>query len=569
MKEEKETKATWFERFMMVVFAILPFFYGMFYEFCGALIFVILAAGISIYAISGRKLKLTISYGMAFGILFLFCYILSVFYAVDSGMALLGVFRIFWIPLLLFGMEQLEEERRKNIIWMVPCIACVMCVMGFVAYFIPFMKEHFYANERLGGAFQYPNTFALYCLVGVVLLCDREKMRKCDYILTAVLTAGIILSGSRIVFVLALFSFVFMIIKRKNRKLLLGMAGLAVVFGILLVVTSDTANIGRITTFSLTDSTLVGRLLYARDALPLLLKHPFGMGYMGYYYMEDSIQTGVYSVMYVHNDLLQIGLDIGWIPMLCYFALVIGSLFSKQLDGRMKLIVAVVFLHGLLDFDMEYGGMAIILFLIFHEMSWQRKRPDWLRKEYRIHSVPVVVCGALLSLFCAYIAVPTIAYYCDDVELAVEAYPWYTEAQLVLLSKSQDAAEVERIADDILKRNDTCALAYQAKATVAYCEDDYEEVIKWQKEAIARDYFNYEEYLNYAYMLYEGMVYGQDHSEKVWKACYEELMEIPDMLERAKKKVSEMGKMIDDKVELDTEEELQQILDVVEDAVSE
>ena len=70
----------------------------------------------------------------------------------------------------------------------------------------------------------------------------------------------------------------------------------------------------RVLSLSFTESTFVGRFLYYMDALPQILRRPFGMGYMGYYYDQLSVQTGVYSVMYLHNDLFQLVLDTGWIP---------------------------------------------------------------------------------------------------------------------------------------------------------------------------------------------------------------------------------------------------------------
>ena len=45
---------------------------------------------------------------------------------------------------------------------------------------------------------------------------------------------------------------------------------------------------GRFLTTSLHSSTLLGRLLYAQDALPVILRHPFGLGYRSYTYMQGS-----------------------------------------------------------------------------------------------------------------------------------------------------------------------------------------------------------------------------------------------------------------------------------------
>ena len=114
-----------------------------------------------------------------------------------------------------------------------------------------------------------------------------------------------------------------------------------------------------------------------------------------------------------------------------------------------------------------------------------------------------------------------------------------------------------------ISQNTTCALAYYAKAMVAYCEDGYEEVIYYQKEAIARDYFSYNVYLNYAYMLYEGMAYYEDLDKRMYDICRTEILHIPDYLKEAEAGISRLGSMIDDQPELSLEEELCGILEEV------
>lgn len=61
-------------------------------------------------------------------------------------------------------------------------------------------------------------------------------------------------------------------------------------------VLKNIAFLERFYVFSIKESTFVGRLLYYYDALPVIRKNPFGLGYMGYYYIQQSIQTGVYFV---------------------------------------------------------------------------------------------------------------------------------------------------------------------------------------------------------------------------------------------------------------------------------
>ena len=551
-----------YSKCIWILFIIFPFFFGMYYEFCGTVMGTVLTAVLLLYLKKAGKLQFRWNLGMMLCIIFLLGYLITVCYAVDSGMAFLGIFHMVWIFLFLLCYQQLENPEKEKIFLAIPYIGLAMCILGFEGYLIPFLYQHMYANERLGGGFQYPNTFALFLLIGIILLCDKKKLKKRDYLFVVILIAGIGLSGSRMVLILTILTVVILIIKNRSTGLLTCAILLAVLLIGYIVVTGDIRNIGRIATFSFVDSTLVGRFLYAKDALLLLMCHPLGMGHLGYYYMENQIQTGVYSVQYVHNDWLQIGLDIGWLPMLFYGMAVVKTLVSQTVSGTRKLVLAVIFLHGLLDFDLSYRVMLCIVFLIMEETEWHLSK-DSCKKEHFIRKKSVVIPLMLVMVICIYISIPLISYYHNNMEVAEKWYPWYTEAKLVVVSESKDAEEVDQLADEIISQNTTCVLAYYAKAMAAYCEDDYEKVIHYQKEAIARDYFNYDMYLNYAYMLYEGMLFYEDTDEKMYDICRTEILHIPDYLREAENKVSKLGSMIDDQPGLSLEKELRGILEEI------
>ncbi len=272
------------------------------------------------------------------------------------------------------------------------------------------------------------------------------------------------------------------------------------------------------------------------------------------------VQTGVYTVRFIHNDCLQIGVDAGWVPMLGYIFSVICCMGSKDLSPCKKWILAVVFLHGLLDFDLTYTVMLSIVIMLMDDVRCVGKAA-WLTGSYPLKkqwmtALAVICMGAGL-----YLSVPTVAEYNGNHALAVRIYPWYTDANLYLLSEQEDIGEAERLADRVLAQNDTCALAYYAKAFAAYCRDDYLEVIRYQKKAIDRDYFNYEEYANYATMLYDGVISGTD--EEVRKQCRRELMDIPAQLEAAKNRVSFLGSKIKDQPELELDEGMQDLLSLL------
>jgi tetratricopeptide (TPR) repeat protein len=285
--------------------------------------------------------------------------------------------------------------------------------------------------------------------------------------------------------------------------------------------------------------------------------------------MENLVQTGVYAVQFVHNDWLQIGLDVGWIPMLLYPAAVVKTLCSSKVSGTKKIMLAVIFAHGLLDFDLSYSIMLCMVFLIMDQVEFRNLKNFRSETNSCLTASPLGKWVTTILLFlaaglCIYIAIPLIAYYNGEAEMAVKFYPWYTEAKLELLSQEDNAKAVDNLADEILAQNDTCALAYYGKAMAAYCQEDYQGVIQYQREAIARDAFRYEEYLNYAVMLKDGMTYYEDKDEEMYQLCCQEIGEIPKLIQQAKDRVSKLGSMIDDQPELSIDPELYGILHLVE-----
>lgn len=539
---------------LSAVFILSFFFFGMFYEFCGAVISCGLLILLIFDAVKKKSLSVNLNLGVIIGGVFLFGYIFSSFYAVDTGMAFLGIFKYLWAFLFMIAYTQSEGHDSNNYINMIPYIGGIMCIIGYAGFFIPYLKENLYSNNRFCGFFQYANTTALLLLVGIILICDKQVMEKGEYLLFIIMTAGIGMTGSRTVMVLTVIMLLLLIIKNRNRNLLIICIMLALASIMIILVTNDSSAVSRITKLSFSESTFIGRLLYVKDALPLLSKHPLGLGFKGYYYMENIIQTGLYYVVYLHNDLLQIGLDIGWVPMIIYLYAIIKTLLDKSVGFTKKMIVAVIFIHGLFDFDLAYTSMLLILLLIMTDVV-----P--IKRSFDISVKAVFIPLIIVMIICVYISIPLIAFYNDDSAVAVKMYPYYTEAKLTELSKTYSVDEAEKLADEIIGQNDTCALAWYAKATAAYMEDDYIHVIEYQREAIFKEPFNREFYDSYEYMLNDGVEYyknmigvnpekSTEYEEKL-ALVINELDELPRYKEGAKNRLSKWGLMIDDQPEFD------------------
>ena len=176
----------------------------------------------------------------------------------------------------------------------------------------------------------------------MLLILTRKEIDTVGYIECAVLVFGILYSGSRFVFVLAFISvIVALFINKSKKKALFSLLSLGVPAAGVAVYGICAGRFGTLTRFlttSFDSSTLLGRALYWLDALPEILSHPFGHGYMDYYLTQSSFQSGVYSVRYMHNDVLQFAFDIGWIPAVLFAALFIYHIFKKGTMPEIRLI---------------------------------------------------------------------------------------------------------------------------------------------------------------------------------------------------------------------------------------
>ncbi|MBR6483782.1 MAG: O-antigen ligase family protein, partial [Clostridiales bacterium] len=244
--------------------------------------------------------------------------LISPLWAVDSGMAVFGFVKFLPLPLFCILLMQCKSEDPISYLTYIPYSGAVMVVVSFVLSRIPALTSFFTVYKRQAGFFQYSNTYALFLLMGVCILLFKREKSILELVLSVLLMVGVLLSGSRTVFILMGALMLVYIIWEKNRKIKISLASALVLLvlaaGGYAFFTKNYDTVGRYLTSSLSSSTFIGRFLYYRDALPVIFSHPFGLGYGGYKSLQGSFQTGVYSVVHIHNDYLQMLLDAGWVP---------------------------------------------------------------------------------------------------------------------------------------------------------------------------------------------------------------------------------------------------------------
>ncbi len=530
----------------IVVFFSSLVLIGCFHEEISCLVSCLLSVALIVYQIKEKKILIKINLITISIFSIVFGYLITALWAIDNGVAIIGFVK--YLPLLIFSVILMQDHSIKDkIISILPYFLSVITVITAILMQVPSLKNYFSVADRFAGCFEYPNTFALLLLISELLLVSRKHIKKYDIAVLAVLVFGIFFTGSRTVFVLTLVSNSVIIINTKNKIIKISFAGL---FGIsIIAVTIYTlffgSNVfGRFLTIGIKESTFVGRFLYFKDALPIILKHPFGLGYNGYYYMQQSFQTGLYSVRSIHNDFLQIALDIGIIPCVLFVAAIIKAIISKKTSFERKIIISTFVLHSCFDFNLQFISIFFVLLLLIYDDSGKEI-------EVKSKSLTVLVL-TFLSLISIYFGIAISAYRLKNYSLCEKIYPYYTDNNIELLKKAETADEMDMLADKILNQNEYVSLCYSAKAKAAYSNGDFEGTMEYKHKLFDYAPFNTEDYKEYCYMLANAIsIYSRSGDLSSADYCKQELIDTYDNLQELPSKLSKLGKMIKD--QLDTE----------------
>lgn len=540
--------------FVQLFLVLTPFFAGLFYEAFACLASVVMLVFL---LVSYRKQgALQVPRGPVFFVLLFLVgsYAVSILWATDRGMAVFGALKLLPLPLFSLVLAQYPAAHRQGLLPLIPLSGGLMTVLSLLLGQISALRSVFFVNSRLGGFFLYPNTFALFLLLGAVILLTAEAMRPRDWLLLALLFTGIALSGSRTVFLLLLLFGVWGLFRLPAPKTRLGLGcgllGLLAATLLYAAVSGDLSAAARYLTISPESSTLLGRLLYLQDALPVIGKHPFGLGYLGYAFSQGSFQTGVYSVTYIHNEFFQLLLDVGWLPaLLCLWTLLQLLRPGKcDLCGRCLLLVIIV--HSLVDFDLQFPVIGFVLLLAVlpcQTLSCEKKL--------------LPAAAAILSVACLYFAVVSGLYSAGAYNACAALYPGHTNAQLVRLQQADDAGSMEAIADRILEVNPSVSLAWSAKARVAHAQGHVSRMISCKEQALALARYSVNEYVDYFRMLYDcHQLYLQNGDPSSAEICRQKLLEIPKRMDAVLAQTSSLGWRIHDKPQLTLPDSCTEIL---------
>ena len=533
------------------VVLLSPFLFGLFFPWGSAVVTVVFSVLLSVL-LRHKSLHSTRSPVFFFALAIVAFQLGAVLWGTDRGMAPFGAVQFLPLPLFVLLLEQLAPERRLVLIRRMPYTAAFMVVLSFLLSRVPLFENWFLYSGRQSGFFQYPNAYAIYLLLAVILLLFGEPLLFGPLPWLVLLVAGIALTGSRIVFVILILVLTVFLFRKDSGKLrlpVLGLIVLSLVGSVLYVLfTGNRQSIGRFLTISLSSTELLSRLVYVKDALPMILRHPLGLGYTGYQWLQGSFQSSLYTVRYVHNELLQLALDTGWFPAALFLWVFWRGIRSRKGGFCRRILLLALSMHCLLDFDTQFVSIALLLFLLM-DTEPQASRP--------VKSLPVLYGSAIIlaSFLSVWLGLSSFLSYAGHPSAAVRIYPGNTQALVDLLPNTAEE-ELKPLSDRILRLNDNVSLAHDAKARLDFSSGDIMGMQEHKLKAIRLakywlpEYLEYFDYLRYSYELY---LQQGDQSSADW--VLSQIKDIPGMLEDVKQQTSQLGWRIGDLLPLELPEE--------------
>ena len=457
---------------------------------------------------------------------------------------------------------QCSTEKKDKVLESVPLGGICMTVLSFALRWIPSLRNFVSVNGRLAGFFQYPNTFAVFLLVGLIICIWNKRPLRIRIPCAFILLFGILASGSRTVFILLIAVLIAVCVLRRDKQGFV-LAGSILALGAVIVLVyvvgiGDIRSVGRFLTTSLSESTLLGRILYYWDAFPVIIRHPFGMGYLGYYYSHHSFQTGVYNVMFIHNELLQMLLDVGWVPAIVFSIAVVENIFNKSNSPCQRMVLTVLCMHCMLDFDFQF--IAVFCLFLFC-MDFQKGRKKLIRMRSSIYALATVP----LSLLLLYFGIAQGLQLFGMNRTALRVYPNYTTAQISAMNECIDLNRANQYAEQIIAHNTYVAEAYRVRAGYYYSSGDVRQFVENGYTSLRLDPYNTDGYADYGMKLMaaaqQSKAVGNVETEQY---CERALREMQTLMEQTQQTTSALAWRIQDKPDFSLPEELTEYLQSIE-----
>ncbi len=531
---------------VLIILALSIFALGAFFEFISCIVSVTLMVCLYINFIKD-KAEFKISKSLIFmGLIFL-GYLISIFVSIDKGISVIGVIKFLPVPLFALYVSQIDIEQRKNLINTLPIISSALVVISVILNQIDNIANFLNVDGKIAGFFQYPNTFAMLLVISVLILLRNRKSYNLVMfgVMLALLTLGVVLSGSRTGLIMLFLTVVYYILSCiKSRKATIIVTSFIVITGIVGLSLILSGVVENIIGYSVNLSTYIGRIIYTLDAIPQILLNPLGLGYYGYFHAQGEFKTAVYTITYAHNDFVQVFLDGGWIAGVALISAIVLSIKSKTQPKLFKELLVLLSIFILLDFHLQYISIFLILILL---LDFDTKLKKIKELKYKKAFLPI---ASIIIFINIYFGVTLSAEYFGYNDTSIKLYPYNTRILVSQMVNSETTEDMNQKADEILKINDSVAIAYEVKANYAFSLGDFEKVIEYKEKDIALSRYNPEKYEAYIDMLMIGIDLANEAGYTDYVQYFAEIItDIPNRMETERNELSFLAYYIDDKPE--------------------
>lgn len=517
---------------------ILPFFQGGYFDH-QVFIFGLIQG--SVLLLNGSRVIRKRGYTR---IIFCCALLPSVISAIDLGSHWIGLLRLITCILFYFVLQQFRTEKKDQVqkdlsksFILSAFLMSTIVIISLLFFRDSELGKYMIQKGRIGGFFQYANSFAAYLFAATVLLFhEMEKaksIRGADFVMGIVLSMGILMTQSRAM-ILIYFVFLVFVGFRLLAASFSGLLGLAVGQGLLFLF-FESSNPARVLQTNLGASEWLSRLLYYEDGLRMILARPLGFGYLGYSFAHKFYQTGAsYQVKFIHNALLQIALDFG-LPFLLFllygfFRVLLSSI--RQPKGKIVLILGTVayFFHTLVDIDLQFLACTLIAICFLEFLSEQNENavssPSHKSLWRQGHRMLIVVILMYFS-FTSVLATN------GQGTIALRMYPFYTEVaeDLIREAKSQEESlsleERVGLAKRMLQQNPFFWQGNRFLRDYYYTNRDLTAALLYSRKVIASEPLWIEEYERHIAITYEKL--KEDIFRKAFQEAEQSMEEIISM----------------------------------------
>lgn len=532
--------------FLIIILFIFPFFGGLNKFHIIFSMDVILLIGLLYKIIRNGFVRYTRDSKLIALLIFSLAYLVVSIYAADKTNALLGFFKFATIPIFIFLVMQfdLTKDEKNTLLNTVSFSGATMVIISLLLFSMG--NTQMFLNNRFAGVFGYANSFAMWLLAGIIIMACKNNLKWSDFIVLNILMIGIILTNSRSIIILSVVTYLATIIfNKESRKELLINSIIMIVVGIVTYfILTKFGIFSRIVTGTSSEGLL--RLLYYKDALRMIKDNIFGYGYLSWWYMQPSFQTGVYYAQYMHNSFLQIVFDAGIIPALAIVYIFIKGFFDKKSGVKERILMVVILAHAMIDFDMEFIAIALVLFLAL----------NFDDGKVTCNVKPLQIGLSCMLILYGYFYFITLFQFKNQYVTVNEIYPFWSQAQegeLALITDEKEklakAYKVEKLSKYYKQSHYVISEHYQSIG-------EFDKAHEYEKEVVLLNKYNLEVYEKYIEFLKKAIEHYSSNGD-IEKVNYykKELVEVPEIINNVLETSDSLAFIIEHKPELNLSEE--------------